>query len=278
MELALSSPAKINLFLHIIGRRSDGYHLLQTAYQFINFYDDMFFSSRTDSTISLQSSSQEILPEENLIFKAAKLLQAHSSCQSGINIRLTKRIPLGGGLGGGSSNAATTLLALNKLWEINLNKEELAQLGLTLGADIPIFIHGRAAFAEGIGEKFYPIDPPEDWFLVIFPNCKVSTEKIFSDSQLTRNTPEITIAEFFENGGHNDCEPVARKHFPEIANTLDWLNQYTTARMTGTGSSVFATFKSKEAALKVAEKIPASLNSIIVRGTNHSLLHMAMKI
>lgn len=271
-NLWLTSPAKINLFLHIVGQRADGYHLLETAFQFIDLCDEIGFELREDGKIQLTAEDLNFPAEENLIVKAAKLLQDDTGCRLGADIFLKKRIPIGAGLGGGSSNAATTLLALDKLWQTNLTQNELLQLGLRLGADVPIFIYGKSAFAQGIGEIFQPISPTEDWILLLIPPCHVETRKIFSDSQLTRNTPAIKIRECFENGGHNDCEPIARKYFPDIANTLDLLRQYSDARMTGTGSGVFATFNSKEAAIEVAEKMPALLNAIIVKRLNTSPL------
>lgn len=273
VEVRVPSPAKINLFLHIIGQRSDGYHRLQTAFQFLDFCDDLTFRLTSDSKITLDVTGLAVPVEENLIHAATRLLQDKGGVKQGVEIFLDKKIPLGGGLGGGSSNAGTTLLVLNQLWNLGLSTSELMTLGLSLGADVPIFIHGKAAFAQGIGEKLQTIDPAEDWFVLLFPGCHVNTGKIFSDSQLTRNTPPITIAEFFEEGGHNDCEPIARNHFPKIADALDWLGHYASARMTGTGSCVFATFKDKEAALKIIKNIPASFNGIVVKGLNTSPLH-----
>ncbi len=276
VEVRLPSPAKINLFLHVVGRRPDGYHLLQTAFQFIDLCDDMVFQLRTDDKILVESSDPTIPYESNLVTKAAYLLKKQTGCRLGIDIKLEKCIPRGGGLGGGSSNAATTLLALNLLWGTQLNPIELAALGLELGADVPIFIHGKAAFAQGIGEQLTNIHPEEKWILLLLPDCTVDTSKIFSDPELTRNTPEITITEYFE-GTHNDCEPVARKRFPQIATALDWLNEIAAARMTGTGSGVFAIFNDKEAAMKAAKEIPASLKGITVKGLNNSPLHNAIE-
>lgn len=270
--LHLPSPAKINHCLHVVGRRADGYHLLQTVFQFIDFYDELTFSLIQEPKIELESLL-DFPAEQNLITKAAYLLQTKTDCNQGIKITLNKRIPLGAGLGGGSSNAATTLLALNYLWNLNLSLQELLELGVTLGADIPIFLYGQASFAEGIGERLQPIDLEDSWVLLLFPDCQVETRKIFSDSELTRNTPGITITEFLHKGGHNDCEPVAKKYYPEIAQALDYLGQFAMAKMTGSGSCVFATFKDRATALKVANKIPAAFNGIIVRGLNTSPLH-----
>jgi 4-diphosphocytidyl-2-C-methyl-D-erythritol kinase len=277
-RLALPSPAKINLFLHVVGRRADGYHLLQTAFQFIDLCDEMIFQVREHPGISLYAKDLNILPEDNLVMKAACLLQKRAKKLGGIDIFLKKNIPIGAGLGGGSSNAATTLLALNALWDLNLRQEEITSIGLSLGADVPLFLHGRASFGEGIGEKLQTIKPLEKWVLLVIPSCQVSTEKIFSDSELTRNTPPITIKEFFAHGGHNDCEPVARRYFPEIAYALDCLNRYAVARLTGTGGAIFSTFKDKAAALSVAEKMPTSLTVILVKGRNYSPLHEAISL
>jgi 4-diphosphocytidyl-2-C-methyl-D-erythritol kinase len=275
-EISLPSPAKINLFLHVVGRRTDGYHLLQTAFQFLDFCDEMLFILRSDGKIKLDTQNVNIATKDNLVFKAATLLQSYTGVKQGANISLDKRIPLGGGLGGGSSNAATTLLALNFLWQTELSQKELAKLALSLGADVPIFIHGKASFAEGVGEILTTIAPPEDWILLLLPDCAANTQKIFSDSQLTRNTRTITITEFLESGGHNDCEPIARKLFPKIAVALDNLNQHVRARMSGTGSSVFASFKNKEAATEVARKIPVAIERMITKGLNLSPLHSAL--
>jgi 4-diphosphocytidyl-2-C-methyl-D-erythritol kinase len=286
----LPSPAKLNLFLHILGRRADGYHHLQTVFQFIDLCDELRFKQRDDGkilltvTTSQQNETNENLRldtipvSDNLITQAALLLQQTSKARYGAHIELTKNIPIGGGLGGGSSNAATALIALNQLWQKNLSSTELAALGLQLGADVPIFVHGLAAWAEGIGEQFCSIKLPEPWYVLIIPPCQVATAKIFSDSELTRNTPTITIAEFQIQGGHNDCETVARKHYPIIGQALDWLGQHASAKMTGTGSCVYAAFATKTAALKIAGQVPYPLKGTVVRGHNVSPLHIALNI
>lgn len=273
MSIRVPSPAKINLFLHVNGRRPDGYHLLQTAFQFVTLVDYLSVEVVPQSTLLVTGSDVGVTQADNLIVKAAKLLQEYAQVEQGAIITLEKHIPLGGGLGGGSSNAATTLMVLNHLWQTQLDQAELLQLGLRLGADVPIFIHGQASFAEGVGEVFTPLEPPEHWLVVVKPSCTVNTGKIFSDSQLTRTTPKITIAEFLERGGHNDCELIAQKHFPEIANALQWLSGYADARMTGTGSCVFAMFEDKETALNVINEIPDSLKGYVVKGVNISPLH-----
>jgi 4-diphosphocytidyl-2-C-methyl-D-erythritol kinase len=276
-DLTLPSPAKINLFLHVVGRRADGYHLLQTAFQFLTLSDQLTFSVRTDSAIVVNMPATITIPiEQNLIYRAARLLQAHLGTSVGATITVNKVIPLGGGLGGASSNAATTLLALNQLWSGDITHEALLKLGLSLGADVPIFLYGKAAFAEGVGEELQPITPPEAWIVLLRPDVHVATAKIFSDRQLTRTSPKITIAEFFAGSTRNDCEPIVREHFPEVASALTWLGQYGNAKLTGTGGCVFATFKDKETALKVMEQVPDTFNGIVVKGVNQSPLHGAI--
>lgn len=272
-NLRVPSPAKINLFLHVNGRRSDGYHLIQTAFQFVNLVDYLTFQVRPDAAIAVHTDLIDVATEDNLIYKAAKLLQDYGNVKQGIDITLEKHIPIGGGLGGGSSNAATTLLILNLLWDLKLTLSELLHLGVKLGADVPIFLYGQAAFAEGIGDQLRPIELNESWLLLIVPPCSVNTGKIFSDSQLTRTTPRLTIAEFLESGGHNDCEPVAQKHFPEIAKALKWLENYSSAKMTGSGSCVFAAFENEETAVNISKEIPESFKGFVVKGLNTSPLH-----
>lgn len=277
IPLKLPSPAKVNQFLHVVGRREDGHHLIETAFQFIDYCDELSFLPRSDDKITLAVEGLELLIEDNLVYRAAHLLRAYTNTRNGVDIHLSKNIPMGSGLGGGSSNAATTLLSLNYLWETRLTIEELLQLGSKLGADVPIFVYGLAAFGQGIGEKLQAIDLPEDWILLLFPGCHVETKKIFSDSQLTRNTPTITITKFLEEGGRNDCEPVAGRYFPQIASAINWLGQFSKPKMTGTGSCVFATFKEKAVALNVAQKVPDSLRGLVVKGLNYSPLHKAIQ-
>ena len=226
MSLHLTSPAKLNLFLHITGQRPDGYHLLQTVFQLLDYGDSMEFEISNDGKISLQCAIEDLQLEDNLVYRAARLLQDHSQCPTGAAITLQKTLPIGGGIGGGSSNAATTLLALNQLWDCQLTEDQLADLGIQLGADVPVFIRGRSAFAEGIGEILQAIDIPETYYLVIKPDCHVSTPQIFSHRQLTRDTSAITIAAFFEQGSHNDCEDIVRQLYPEIDLAFNWLNQH----------------------------------------------------
>lgn len=273
------SPAKLNLFLHITRRRADGYHELQTVFQLIDYCDELTFNLRTDSHIYLHTTPKLEFPlEQNLILRATNLLRSKTRCKLGVDIELYKKIPVGGGLGGGSSNAATTLLALNKLWELNVSRQELSQLSLQLGADVPFFVEGRTAWAEGIGEKIYPLELPEKWFVILIPPIHVSTAKIFSDDGLTRDTPTIKIHELFSNtvSTRNDCEPIVRKRYPLIANGLDWLNQYGTARLTGTGGCCFISCENRIIAQEILLKIPKSFDGFIARGLNYSpLLEMA---
>jgi 4-diphosphocytidyl-2-C-methyl-D-erythritol kinase len=269
-SLIAKAPAKINLFLHITGQRPDGYHTLQTLFQFLDYCDELTFSIRNDNKINLIAELPTVPTEENIIWRAAKLLQKTTQCKFGADIKLKKIIPMGGGLGGGSSDAATTLLALNHLWQTNLSKQQLAELGLQLGADVPVFIHGKAAFAEGIGEHLQFITLPEPWYLVLVPECQVNTAEIYRAPELTRNTAPITIRELLSRGGHNDCEAVVRNRYSAVAQALDWLAQYAPAKMTGTGACVFASFDTQQQALAVAAQAPKHLHSFVARGLNAS--------
>ncbi len=266
------APAKLNLFLHITGQRQDGYHLLQTAFQFIDYSDSLDFTLRNDGIISRQSDWEGTAEADDLVVRVAKALQHESGCQQGVDIYLHKKLPAGGGLGGGSSDAATTLVALNHLWGLELSVDQLADIGLKLGADVPVFVHGKAAWAEGVGEELTPIDPKESWYLVIRPDCCVSTMEVFNSPDLTRNTPSIRIRDFLRDGGHNDCESVVKKLHPKVANALDWLGQFTDARMTGTGSCVFAGFDNQQQAKSVYEKLPQGWEGFVAKGLNHSPL------
>ncbi len=268
--LSLLSPAKLNLFLHITGRREDGYHLLQTAFQLLDYGDRLTFTLRGDGQLQLNPAIEGLENRDNLIIRAAELLRQQCQCQTGANIALQKILPMGGGIGGGSSNAATTLLALNRLWNAGLDTDTLADLGLKLGADVPVFIRGYSAFAEGIGEQLQVIEIPQVWYLVVKPQCHVSTVEIFSHKQLTRNTPPITIAAFFEQGGHNDCQPVVRKLYPEVDFALNWLQQHAHAQLTGTGACVYAAFADKSSAEQVHSQLPDGLTAFIARGVDTS--------
>jgi len=270
------APAKLNLILHITGQRQDGYHLLQTVFQFINISDLLDFDLRDDAVISRRSDWQDIAEADDLIIRAAKALQQASACRLGADIILQKRLPVGGGLGGGSSDAATTLVALNHLWGLELPVDQLAEIGLQLGADVPVFVRGKAAWAEGVGEQLTSIEPEEYWYLVLRPDCSVSTEKVFNSSDLTRNTPAIRIRDFLEDGGHNDCESVVRDLYPQVAEALDWLGQFAVARMTGTGSCIFAGFDKQQQAESVYEKLPQDWEGFVVKGLNNSPLQIRL--
>ncbi|MGK0442318.1 MAG: 4-diphosphocytidyl-2-C-methyl-D-erythritol kinase [Pseudohongiellaceae bacterium] len=284
--LSLPSPAKLNLFLHITGQRANGYHELQTLFQLLDYGDQLHFERRNDDTIELNPPIEGVGHEDNLIVKAARLLQQHmsqsptsqqqSSCPLGANIRLDKILPMGGGLGGGSSNAATTLLGLNHLWQLNLPIKELAALGLQLGADVPVFVEGQSAFAEGVGEQLIGLKIPDYWYLVLKPGCKVSTEEIFLNKQLTRNTSPITIAAAFEEGHRNDCEPIARALYPAVDKALNWLGQKANPRLTGTGACVFAAFPDQASAEAVFNELPAELTGFVARGVNQSPCHIQL--
>ena len=266
------APAKLNLFLHVTGRREDGYHKLQTLFQFLDYCDRLDFSSRADGRINREANYSDVSAEDDLVVRAARALQENSGCSQGADIRVEKHLPMGGGLGGGSSNAATVLVALNQVWSLGLSVEQLAEIGLGLGADVPVFIHGHAAWAEGVGERLTAVDPFEPWYLVICPDCHVSTSVVFNAEDLTRHTPAITIRDFLKSGGHNDCEPVVRKRYPEVAEALDWLSQYGRARMTGTGACIFAGFENEKEAVSLRKKLPGKWHGFVARGRNQSPL------
>ena len=228
------APAKLNLFLHVVGRRSDGYHLLQTVFQFLDYFDELEFSIRQDGEFTLERNYGDLDPAQDLILRAARHLQHAAGLNKGADITVHKRLPMGGGLGGGSSDAATTLVALNALWNTGFTLPALAQIGLELGADIPVFIHGQAAWAEGVGERLSPVEPPCPWYLVVSPGFGVATAKIFNAPDLTRDTPAITIRAFLDGKARNDCEPVVRGMYPQIGELLDWLGHRAPSRLTGT--------------------------------------------
>ncbi|EMX8368735.1 4-(cytidine 5'-diphospho)-2-C-methyl-D-erythritol kinase [Yersinia enterocolitica] len=270
------SPAKLNLFLYITGQRADGYHLLQTLFQFLDYGDELTIVPRDDDQIRLLTPIIGVENEQNLIIRAARLLQQHPSSAKvpqGADISIDKRLPMGGGLGGGSSNAATVLVALNTLWHCGLSDEELAALGLTLGADVPVFVRGHAAFAEGIGEKLHPAEPIEKWYLVVHPGVNIPTPIIFSDPELKRNTPIRPLAALLSAPYANDCEPIARKRFREVEQALSWLLEYAPSRLTGTGACVFAEFDTESSARQVLSIAPEWLHGFVARGVNLSPLH-----
>ncbi|MDF1832152.1 MAG: 4-(cytidine 5'-diphospho)-2-C-methyl-D-erythritol kinase [Porticoccaceae bacterium] len=274
-RISLPAPAKINLFLHITGRRPDGYHQLQTLFQLLDYGDQLDILRRDDATLRITPSHPTIAEKDNLVYRAATALQHQAVqknplCQYGADIQLTKHLPLGGGLGGGSSDAATTLIALNQLWELGFSREQLTTIGLKLGADVPVFIHGSTAWAEGIGDILTPVDMPEYWYLVLAPNVEVSTATIFSHQQLTRDARAITIRAFLEQGGKNACQPIAEKLYPEVKTARKWLEQYANARMTGTGACVFASFEDEAQARQVLVDVPQRWQAFVARGVNHS--------
>ncbi|TFH74780.1 4-(cytidine 5'-diphospho)-2-C-methyl-D-erythritol kinase [Gammaproteobacteria bacterium LSUCC0112] len=279
-QLTLSAPAKLNLFLHITGRRADGYHLLQTVFQLLDYGDELAFTLRNDSQIVLHCDNAELSGADNLVLRAAHLLRQHTACSVGVDIKLQKRIPTGAGLGGGSSDAATTLVALNVLWQCGLTRNTLADLGLRLGADVPVFVHGQSAWAEGVGELLQPVSLPARYYLVLSPDCHVSTAMIFSHQQLTRDTRAIKMAAFLAGQSQNDCELLVRQLYPEVNAALEWLSQFAPARMTGTGSSIFAAFNDEASARDVLLKLPAELDGplkniqgFVARGVNESALN-----
>jgi 4-diphosphocytidyl-2-C-methyl-D-erythritol kinase len=267
-----SAPAKLNLFLHVTGRRNDGYHLLQTVFRLLDFSDQLGFNLRYDGVIKLHNPIAGVPEENNLCVRAAKLLQQESGVNQGVEIFLTKRIPLGGGLGGGSSDAATTLLALNHLWNLNFNKNQLIELGLQLGADVPVFIFGKNAFAEGVGEKLVPITLPPAWYLVLIPPLHVSTAEVFSSKELTRNTIPIKIPPFSIWQGHNDLESVVCQKYPEVAVHLEWLKQLkntTITAMSGSGACVFAEFAAESTARAALAQLPAGMDGFVAQGLDY---------
>jgi 4-diphosphocytidyl-2-C-methyl-D-erythritol kinase len=266
------APVKLNLFLHVVGRRADGYHLLQTIFQFLDYGDELQFTVRGDGQISRLSDLAGVPAEADLVVRAARLLKATVNTPLGVDIAVTKRIPQGGGLGGGSSNAATVLVALNHLWDLGLAASTLSALGLQLGADVPVFVGGHAAWAEGVGEALTPADPPEPHFLVIHPGCQVPTGQIFNDPELTRNTPVSTIHGLSLAACRNDCEPVTRRLYPAVAQALDWLAKHATPRMTGTGACVFAPFDSRAAAERIGREVPIGWTWFVAAARNRSPL------
>lgn len=276
------SPAKLNLFLYITGQRADGYHELQTLFQFLDYGDTLTIEPRQDGQLRLLTPLKGVPDEENLIVRAVRLLmktaaQTHRLAEgSGADISIEKRLPMGGGLGGGSSNAATVLVALNHLWQCGLSEDELAAIGLTLGADVPVFVRGHAAFAEGVGEQLTPIDVAEKWYLVVHPGVSIPTPMIFNDPELPRNTPKRSIDTLLKCEFGNDCEVIARKRFREVDEVLSWLLEYAPSRLTGTGACVFAEFDTELAARQVLEQAPEWFNGFVAKGVNLSPLHQSM--
>ncbi|MGR5390399.1 4-(cytidine 5'-diphospho)-2-C-methyl-D-erythritol kinase [Vibrio crassostreae] len=267
------SPAKLNLFLYITGRRDNGYHELQTLFQFVDFGDELTVTAnKKTSAITITPAIPGVATEDNLIWKAATALQQYTSTSFGADIELKKMLPMGGGIGGGSSNAATVLVALNYLWQLNLSDDQLAKIGLKLGADVPVFVRGYAAFAEGVGEQLQPANPDEKWYLVVKPQVSIATVDIFTHSELTRNTPKRALSTLLEQEYVNDCEKIVRMLYPEVDKQLSWLLQYAPSRLTGTGSCVFAEFNSEKEAELVREQLPDTVSAFIAKGRNISPL------
>ncbi|MBN25971.1 MAG: 4-(cytidine 5'-diphospho)-2-C-methyl-D-erythritol kinase [Alteromonadaceae bacterium] len=267
------SPAKLNLFLHINGRYPNGYHKLQSLFQLLDKGDELAYSITPHSDIELLTPIEGVANEDNLIVKAARLLQAHTNCQQGCQIQLRKVLPMGGGIGGGSSNAATTLIALNYLWKCNLSLTELAKLGLVLGADVPVFVMGNTAFAQGVGEQLTPASLAQKHYLVVFPQCHVSTSEVFNAPELPRNTPVISWQEYDFDQTHNDCQQLVCNRFENVANTLRWLLEYAPSRMTGTGACLFAVFTSNQEAENVLANLPSGCSGFVAKGVDVSPVH-----
>ncbi|ODB34525.1 4-(cytidine 5'-diphospho)-2-C-methyl-D-erythritol kinase [Pseudomonas mosselii] len=277
-KLTLPAPAKLNLWLHITGRRADGYHELETVFQFLEQGDELSFALREDGQIRLQTEIEGVPHDSNLIVRAARLLQAQSGTPLGADIWLHKVLPMGGGIGGGSSDAATTLLALAHLWQLDWDEDRLASLGLSLGADVPVFVRGHAAFAQGVGEQLTPVDPEEPWYVVLVPQVSVSTAEIFSHPELTRDSLPLKMRPVPEGNSRNDCQPVVEQRYPEVRNALISLGKFTEARMTGTGSCVFGAFPSKAEADKVLALLSETQTGFVAKGSNVSMLHRKLQV
>ncbi len=275
--IAWPAPAKLNLFLHINGRRTDGYHELQTLFIFLDHCDWLRFHTNNSNQVTIEPALADVPLEQNLIYRAAMLLKQHSAAPLGVMIELDKRLPMGGGIGGGSSDAATTLVALNHLWQIHLPIDELAELGRQLGADVPVFVRGHAAFAEGVGEQLQPVEIEEKWYLILVPPCHVSTAAVFQHPDLKRDTPKQQWPEFQQGDWHNDCEPLVKKNYPEVEKALRWLIEYAPSRMTGTGACVFAEFEHEARAREILALMPTWLHGFVARGKNLSPLHVALQ-
>lgn len=274
------APAKLNLFLHVVGRRPDGYHLLQTVFRLLDFYDEIDLEVRNDGVIRLITPLENVPAEQDLCVRAARLLQNESGTQLGVDIAVHKLIPMGGGLGGGSSDAATMLMALNELWCLNWESSRLQALGLQLGADVPVFILGENAFAEGVGEQLTALSLPQAWYLVIVPPVHVSTAEIFSNKELTRNTIPITIPPFSIWDGHNDLEPVVCGLYPEVFRSLEWLKRLENTKITamsGSGACVFSEFATESEANAALVRLPADMRGFVARGLNRHPLRKTVK-
>ena len=266
MSHAYPAPAKLNLFLHVVGRRDDGYHLLQSAFRLIDRADTVHLALRDDGRVVRERDLPGVAEDDDLTVRAARLLQTHAPEGAGVTIRLEKILPLGGGLGGGSSDAATVLLALNRLWQVNLPRESLQALALQLGADVPVFVFGQTAFAEGVGEVLSPLNVAPAWYVVLMPPVQVPTAAIFAAPELTRDTPALRMARFSAGMGRNDLQPVVVSRYPEVARYLEWLAQFGAAQMTGSGACVFASFESEDAAWAVLRQLPETMQGFVAQG------------
>lgn len=266
MRLTCPAPAKLNLFLHVVGRRPDGYHLLQTLFRFIDLHDTLHFKLRDDGEVRRVNGVDGVAEAEDLCVRAARLLRAETGCKLGVDITVEKRIPMGGGLGGGSSDAATTLIALNRLWALGLSRERLMQLGLRLGADVPVFVFGENAFAEGVGEALQAYPLPPAWYLVLFPPVHVPTAQIFTHPELTRDSVSITIRALLKQQLRNDLQSVVCRMYPEVASYIAWLGNFGKAMMTGSGACVFAEFESRSQAEAVFRQMPPGMRGVVAQG------------
>ncbi len=275
MNLTCPAPAKLNLFLHVVGRRPDGLHLLQTLFRFIDLHDTLHFELREDGVVHRTNIVEGVPEELDLCVRAARLLQAETGCTLGADITVEKRIPMGGGLGGGSSDAATTLIALNRMWELGLSRQRLMRLGLALGADVPVFVFGENAFAEGVGEELQAYPLPESWYVVLFPPVHVPTAQIFSHPELTRDTVSITMRALSEGQSqlHNDLQSVVCGLYPEVAHYLECLGGFGKAMMTGSGACVFAEFSSRSKADAVLRQLPIGMRGVVAQGLEKHPLH-----
>lgn len=271
------SPAKLNLFLHILGRNEKGYHLLQTLFQMLDVGDALAFEANHTGIIRLATPISGVNTEDNLIYRAARLLQNHTNTSQGCDIYIEKQLPMGGGIGGGSSNAATTLVALNHIWQCGLSTEALAALGLELGADVPIFVHGKTAFAAGVGEQIHPVSLDDSWYLVVFPGVNISTAEVFSHPDLPRDTPAMNWQHYTFDATQNDCQKIVCKSQPEVAKLLQWLLHYAPSRMTGTGACVFATFSDPDQAKAVQQALPENWYGFVAKGVNTSPLQLKLQ-
>ncbi|EJL6424862.1 4-(cytidine 5'-diphospho)-2-C-methyl-D-erythritol kinase [Vibrio cholerae] len=270
------SPAKLNLFLYITGRRANGYHDLQTLFQFLDHGDELTITANSSGNITLSPALADVALEDNLIYKAAIALKNAAQSPLGADIKLHKVLPMGGGIGGGSSNAATTLVALNYLWQTGLSDDQLAEIGLALGADVPVFTRGFAAFAEGVGEELSAVEPEEKWYLVVRPAVSIATKDIFTHPQLMRNTPKRDLASLLATLYENDCEKIVRSLYPEVDKQLSWLLQYAPSRLTGTGSCVFAEFSSRKDAQAVFAQLSDNVLAFVAQGRNVSPLRKTL--